>query len=161
VLAERARHIRLVVFDVDGVLTDGRLYFGPQGEALKAFHARDGLGILRLRKAGVEVAILSARRSDLVDVRMADLGVRYVLQGADDKLAGLAQLLEATGVPPAQVAYMGDDVNDLPCLEQVGLAACPSDALPALRVRADFVAVERGGEGAARELADLVLEARR
>jgi len=159
-LAERARAVRLVVFDVDGVLTDGSIVFGPSGEALKAFHARDGMGMVLLRRAGFEVAILSARRTPIVDARMRDLGVALVDQGGQDKTEGLARLLATTGATGAQTAYMGDDVNDLPVFGRVGLSACPADAMAAVRAQADFVAAAAGGRGAARELCDLVLGAR-
>jgi 3-deoxy-D-manno-octulosonate 8-phosphate phosphatase (KDO 8-P phosphatase) len=156
---ERARRVRLVVFDVDGVLTDGTLTYGPQGEALKTFSVHDGHGIVLLRLAGLVPAILSARDSEIVRTRMRELGVSHVLQGERDKRAGLARLLAATGCGAGEVAYIGDDVNDLPVLLEVGLGAAPSDAVPEVLARAHFVSSRPGGRGAARELCELVLKA--
>ena len=127
----RAARIRLMVLDVDGVLTDGRLYFGPQGEALKAFDVRDGHGIKLLMAGGIEVAILTARRSDIVTARMRELGVARVLQGQSDKRAALAALLAELGLAAEQCGYMGDDLPDLGALQLAGFAAAPADAAPA------------------------------
>lgn len=158
-LVERARAVRLVVFDVDGVLTDGTLTYGAQGEALKTFHTHDGHGMVLLRLAGIEPAILSARDSEIVRTRMRELGVKHVVQGARDKSAGLDRLLAATGVAEHEVAYIGDDVNDLPVLVRVGLAACPADAAEEVRRKVHLIARRNGGKGAARELCELVLKA--
>jgi 3-deoxy-D-manno-octulosonate 8-phosphate phosphatase (KDO 8-P phosphatase) len=157
-LEARARRIKLVVLDVDGVLTDGSLTYGPSGEALKTFNVRDGHGIVLLRLAGLEAAILSARDSEIVRTRMRELGVRYVLQGQRDKAKGIAILAERTGVSPAEMAFIGDDVNDIPAQALVGLSACPADAAPEVLPRVDFVTQARGGAGAARELCELVLK---
>ncbi len=148
-----------MVFDVDGVLTDGTLTYGPQGEALKTFSVHDGHGIVLLRQAGLTPAILSARDSEIVRTRMRELGVAHVLQGERDKRAGLARLLERTGCTAAEVAYIGDDVNDLPVLAEVGLSAAPADAVAEVRARVHLVSSRPGGKGAARELCELVLEA--
>lgn len=158
-LSERARRIRLVVFDVDGVLTDGLLTYGPMGEATKTFSVHDGHGLVLLRLAGLVTGILSARDSEIVRTRMRELGVRHVLQGWRDKAKGLALLLERTGLDASQIAYMGDDVNDVPVLSQVGLAACPANARPEALAHAHFVATESGGRGAGRALCELVLKA--
>jgi 3-deoxy-D-manno-octulosonate 8-phosphate phosphatase (KDO 8-P phosphatase) len=158
-LESRAKRIRLVVFDVDGVLTDGLLTYGPQGEALKTFSTHDGHGMVLLRLAGIPCAILSARDSEIVRTRMRDLGVPFVLQGQRDKGAGLDRLLALSGRDASEIAYMGDDVNDLPALARVGLPACPCDATPEVRAMAAFEATRPGGRGAARELAELVLKA--
>lgn len=155
---ERARQIRLVIFDVDGVLTDGRLTFGPNGEATKTFDVRDGHGIVMLRLAGLSTAILSARHSDIVRTRMRELGVRHLVLGEYDKPAGLARLLEATGVAAEHAAYIGDDVNDIPVFPLVGLSVAPADAAPEALERADYVTQKPGGRGAARELCELVLK---
>ncbi len=159
-LLVRARRVRLVAFDVDGVLTDGRLTYGPQGEALKTFHTRDGHGMVLLRLAGVPCAVLSARDSEIVRTRMRELGVFLLFQGERDKASGFERLCEAAGVLPDEIAYMGDDVNDIPVLERCGLAACPADAAAEALAHAHFVASQGGGCGAARELCDLVLAAR-
>lgn len=156
----RAARVRLVVLDVDGVLTDGRLYFGSQGEALKAFHVRDGHGVRLLREAGLGVALLSARASAIVERRAAELDIAPVLQGEADKLAGLNRLLQRSGVPADQCAYMGDDWPDLPVMAQVGLAAAVADAAPEVRRVAHWIAPVEGGRGAVRALAEFLLRCR-
>lgn len=156
---ERARDIALLVCDVDGVLTDGRLYIGPQGEAMKAFDVRDGHGVKLLREAGIEVAILTARRSEIVATRARELGVTRVLQGQSDKLAGFTQLLADTGVDAARVAYIGDDWPDLPCLRRARLAATVADACDEAKACAHWIAAAPGGRGAVRQLAEFILRA--
>ena len=155
----RARSIRAVVLDVDGVLTDGRLYYGPQGEALKAFDVRDGHGIKLLMRSGIEVALLTARTSDIVATRARELGLTHVLQGQSDKATGFAALCMRTGWSAGHCAYMGDDWPDLPVLQQVGLAATPADACDEVRAVAHWVANQPGGRGAVRELATFILRA--
>lgn len=157
---QRAAAVRLVVLDVDGVLTDGRLYYGPAGEALKVFDVRDGHGIRMLLAQGIEVAILSARASDIVTRRAAELGIPRVLQGRGDKLAGWRELLRETGVPAAQAAFIGDDLPDLPVLRQAGLAATVADARVEVRAAAHWIAAQPGGRGAVRALAEYILRAR-
>ena len=159
-LAARAARIRLAVFDVDGVFTDGRLLFGPQGEALKQFHVRDGHGIKRLRGAGIAVAVISGRSSAIVAARMAELGVDEVHQGQDDKLPVLQALLARRGVAGDECCYCGDDEPDLAPLRAVGLACAPADAHPAVRAAASVVTSAGGGAGAVREVCDLLLAAR-
>jgi len=159
-LLARARRVKLAVFDVDGVLTDGTLTYGPQGEALKTFSVHDGHGMVLLREQGIVNAILSARDSDVVRARMRDLKVPHVLQGERDKRAGFERLLALTGVTPDEVSYIGDDVNDLPVLDLVGLSACPADAASELRGRVHLVTAKPGGRGAVRELCELILTAR-
>ncbi len=156
-----AARVRLVIFDVDGVLTDGRLYFLPDGRELKVFHVRDGLGIRRLQAAGIEVAVISGRDSPLVVRRMHDLGVTRVYQGHDDKLATFRALLDELGLSAAETAYVGDDVIDLPVMAVAGLAVAVADAHPEVRAAAHRVTALPGGRGAAREVCDLILEARR
>lgn len=155
----RARRVQIVVLDVDGVLTDGSLWYGPEGEALKRFDVRDGHGIVLGNLTGLRTAILSARRSKSVQVRAAELQIDPVVQGDKDKGAGLARLLLAAGVPAERAAYMGDDVNDLAPLLMVGLPACPADAAPEVRRACRFVARARGGAGAVRELYEFILRA--
>ncbi len=155
----RAANVRLLILDVDGVLTDGRLYFGPQGEALKVFDVRDGHGIKLLRAAGIEVAILSSRRSEIVGVRARELGIERVLQGEADKLAGFKRLLADMRLSAAQCAYIGDDWPDLPVLSQVGLAATVADAVPEVRRAAHWIAPAGGGCGAVRQVAEFLLRA--
>jgi 3-deoxy-D-manno-octulosonate 8-phosphate phosphatase (KDO 8-P phosphatase) len=146
----RAARVRLVVLDVDGVLTDGRLYFGPDGEALKVFDVRDGHGVRLLREAGLGVALLSGRASPIVARRASELDIAPVVQGERDKLAGLNRLLAAC-------AYMGDDWPDLPVMAQVGFAAAVADAAPEVRRAAHWIAQADGGRGAVRALAEFLL----
>lgn len=157
--ATRAARIRLMVLDVDGVLTDGRLYFGPQGEALKAFDVRDGHGIKLLMAGGVEVAILTARRSEIVAARMRELGVTRVLQGQSDKRAALAALLAELGLAAEHCGYMGDDLPDLGALRLAGFAAAPADAAPEVLASAHWVAPREGGRAAVRAAAEFILRA--
>ncbi len=157
--AARAARVRLLILDVDGVLTDGRLYFGPQGEALKVFDVRDGHGVKLLRAAGIDVAILSSRRSEIVAVRARELGIERVLQGETDKSVGLQRLLAETRLGPEQCAFIGDDWPDLPVLTRVGFAATLSDAAPEVKARSHWIARAAGGRGAVRELAEFILRA--
>jgi 3-deoxy-D-manno-octulosonate 8-phosphate phosphatase (KDO 8-P phosphatase) len=159
-LEARAR-ISLLVLDVDGVLTDGRLWFGPDGETLKAFHVRDGLGIKRLREAGIEVAVISGRSSTAVARRMAELGVAQVLQGVSDKGRALADLLTRLGRSASETACLVDDTPDLPMMQAVGLPAAVADAHPDVLAAAEHVTALGGGNGAVREFCDWLLDARR
>lgn len=157
---QRAARIKLVVFDVDGVLTDGRLYYGAGGEELKVFHVHDGQGIKRLQKAGVTVAIISGRDSAAVTRRMQDLGIEHVFQGDEDKLPILEKLLKKLSLGPEEVACVGDDLPDLPLLKNVGLGIAVSNAQAVLKSAAHHVTAAHGGLGAAREVCDLILGAR-
>src|SRR6266478_865740 len=156
----RAARVRLVVLDVDGVLTDGRLYMGAGGEALKVFDVRDGHGVRLLREAGLGVALLSSRASAIVERRASELDIDTVLQGERDKLAALERLLAASGVAAAECAYMGDDWPDLPVMARVGFAAAVGDAAPEVRRAAHWIAQADGGRGAVRALAEYVLRCR-
>ena len=156
---QRAGAIRLVALDVDGVLTDGRLYYGAEGEAMKAFDVRDGHGIKLLMKSGIEVALLTARRSSIVATRARELGITHVLQGQSDKAAGFAVLQAHTGIAASACAYMGDDWPDLPVLQQVGFATTVADACEEVRTVAHWIATRSGGQGAVRELATFILRA--
>ena len=158
-LTERAARVRLLVFDVDGVLTDGGLFYGGEGEVMKRFDVKDGHGLVMARLAGLRTAILTARTSSIVEVRGLELGVTSVLQGRKNKLAGFRELLEQLEATPQECAYMGDDVNDLGPLGLAGLSACPADAVPEVRQEVHYVARSRGGHGAARELVELCLRA--
>jgi 3-deoxy-D-manno-octulosonate 8-phosphate phosphatase (KDO 8-P phosphatase) len=158
-LEARAAAVRLVVFDVDGVLTDGGLYYGPRGEALKRFDVRDGQAIVLARQAGLSCAALSARTSEIVESRARELGMDAVRQGSRDKAETLEELLAQLSIRRDACAYMGDDLNDLRAMARVGLSACPSDAALEVRARALFVARQQGGRGAARELIELCLKA--
>ena len=152
-----AEAIRLLVLDVDGVLTDGRLYFGPRGEALKVFHVRDGYGLVQLRSAGVEVAVISGRRSAAVRARCRELGVRHVHQGVSDKLAVLERLCARLHLVPAECACVGDDLPDLPLMRTVALSFAVADAHPQVRRAADVVTRHAGGRGAVREVCERLL----
>jgi 3-deoxy-D-manno-octulosonate 8-phosphate phosphatase (KDO 8-P phosphatase) len=154
------RAIRLLVLDVDGVLTDGRLYYGPRGEALKAFHVHDGHGIVELQRAGVAVAVISGRRSPMVSRRCRELGIRHVFQGAGDKLPVLERLLKRLDLRAAECACVGDDLPDLALIERVGLSFAVADAVPAVRARADRITRARGGRGAVREVCEQLLRGR-
>ncbi|MDD3609094.1 MAG: HAD family hydrolase [Halothiobacillaceae bacterium] len=159
-ILERASRIKLVIFDVDGVLTDGRLYFDDEGREYKAFHSRDGHGMKLLQQAGVPIAIITGRSSDIVRHRMAGLGITHVYQGREDKLGAYLELCDSLSIAPEETACMGDDVLDLPMLTRAGLAATVNDAPAFIKRHAHWVAASKGGQGAARELCELILEAR-
>lgn len=154
----RAADIRLLVLDVDGVLTDGRLYFTARGEEMKVFHVRDGAGIVQLLRAGVQIAVISGRHSAAVDKRAHELGIPWIKQGVHDKLAALQELLETLNLGPQAVACVGDDTPDLPLLEQARLGIAVADAHPAVRQAAHYVTQAPGGLGAVREACDLLLQ---
>jgi 3-deoxy-D-manno-octulosonate 8-phosphate phosphatase (KDO 8-P phosphatase) len=156
---ERAARLRLMVFDVDGVLTDGRLWYGPRGEELKAFHVRDGHGLKLLAQNGVVAALLTGRRSKALTVRAAELGLRHVLQGVEDKRQAFDQLLAELGVEHSAAGYMGDDLPDLPVLGRCGFACAPPGAHELALRRAHYVADAPAGGGAAREVCEYVLGA--
>jgi 3-deoxy-D-manno-octulosonate 8-phosphate phosphatase (KDO 8-P phosphatase) len=156
-LGDRAKRIRLAAFDVDGVLTDGTLYFGENGEELKAFSVRDGHGLKMLQAGGVRLAIITSRSSGSVEARARGLGVDFVYQGIADKLATFSALLARLGIEAADAAYMGDDVIDLPVLRRCGLAVTVPEAPALVRRHAHYVTRAAGGRGAARELCELIL----
>jgi 3-deoxy-D-manno-octulosonate 8-phosphate phosphatase (KDO 8-P phosphatase) len=159
--AERASRVRLMLFDVDGVLTDGRLWYGPAGEALKSFHVLDGHGIKMLQQSGTAVALLSGRASPAVAARAAELGIAHVLQGIDDKQAAFEALAARLGVPAQETGFMGDEVVDLPVLRRCGFACAPAQAHELVRAHAHYVTQAQGGGGAAREACEFVLRAQR
>jgi 3-deoxy-D-manno-octulosonate 8-phosphate phosphatase (KDO 8-P phosphatase) len=157
---DAAAEIRLVIFDVDGVFTNGLLYLSDDGTETKTFNVKDGHGVKLLMRAGVEVAIISGRRSAAVDRRMEELGVRHVFQGIRDKLAVFRDLIGRLGIEPAEVAYLGDDLPDLDVMRVVGLPAATGDAHPDLLPHAVWTSARPGGHGAVREFCDLLLAAR-
>lgn len=159
-LLERAACVRGLVLDVDGVLTDGRLYFDNQGNELKAFYTRDGLGLRALQSQGVLIALITGRRSELVARRAENLGIEHVYQGRNDKLNAFNELVDATGLDPAETCYAGDDWVDIPVLERVGLAVTVPEADAVVRQRVHWITTRPGGHGAVREICDLVLAAR-
>jgi len=152
--------IALVAFDVDGVFTDGRFYLSDDGIETKAFHTQDGYGIRQLIKAGVAVAVISGRRSDAVEKRMAELDVRHVLLGCKDKVAAMNELAAKLDIAITTCAYVGDDMPDLPLLEHVGFSVAVANAVPVLQEKCDYVTRKPGGSGAVREVCDLVIAAR-
>jgi 3-deoxy-D-manno-octulosonate 8-phosphate phosphatase (KDO 8-P phosphatase) len=156
-LAQRCAAVELLVMDVDGVLTDGRIVYSDRGEELKAFHVRDGSGIKLWLRQGKRAALLTGRKSPIVERRAAELGISAVIQGADDKLPAFEALLRDQGVTAAQTAYVGDDLPDVPALLRSGLAAAVADACAEARAAAHYVAQAPGGQGAVREVIELVL----
>jgi 3-deoxy-D-manno-octulosonate 8-phosphate phosphatase (KDO 8-P phosphatase) len=153
--------VRLMILDVDGVLTDGRLYYGPKGEMLKAFHVRDGHGIKQVAAAGITVAIISGRKSAAVLRRAKELGIRHVTQGAADKLAALRKLANARGVSLDECLCVGDDTPDAPILAAAGVGIAVADAHEDALAVADLVTTRAGGQGAVREVCDWLLAARK
>ena len=156
---ERAGNIRVAVFDVDGILTDGRLYYTDGGEEIKAFNVQDGHGIKMLRESGVAVAIITSRTSRVVEKRARDLGIEFLFQGVADKLHTMNDLLQRLNIDMQAASYMGDDVFDLPVLRRCGLAASVPEAPAIVRKHAHYVTRLPGGRGAVREFAELVMQA--
>lgn len=156
---ERARRIAVVAFDVDGTLTDGRIHIGPEGEAMKSFCVRDGLGISLLRRAGLRCALITARQSAIVERRAAELGIADVMQGVGHKAEALERLARQAGVMTDRIAYMGDDWPDLPALLRAGLAAAPAGAPPEILQRVHWVSQRPAGAGAVRDFAEFLLRA--
>ncbi len=155
----RAAQVRLAVFDVDGVLTDGRLILGDDGQEYKAFHSRDGHGLRMLQDSGIAVAIVTGRVSHVVEKRAAELGIAHLYQGRRDKLPALRELLDTVQLGPDAVAYVGDDVVDLPVMVRVGLAVAVGDAHSHVKRHAHWVTRSHGGRGAAREVCELLMQA--
>ncbi|MEE2729259.1 MAG: HAD-IIIA family hydrolase [Pseudomonadota bacterium] len=158
-LHSKAHNIRLVAFDIDGIMTDGRLYFTSLGDEIKAFNVKDGLGLNLLRKSGVEVAIITGRTSELVSRRARDLKIDKLVQGREDKKIALEELMQRENLTADQIAYMGDDLPDLPAIRYAGLGVTVADALPIVKQHADFITEAKGGEGAVREFCDWLLQA--
>jgi len=156
---EKAKKLKLLILDVDGVLTDGKLFFDNEGNEYKSFHARDGHGIKLLRQTGVEVAVISGRKSSSVALRMKNLGIEHVYQGHENKRAAFIELIEKIGITPEQAAHVGDDLLDLPIMMRVGLAIAVSDANFAVKQRADWCTTLPGGHGAVREVCDFIMQA--
>lgn len=152
--------IKLVAFDVDGVFTDGRFYLSNDGVETKAFNTQDGFGIRQLLNAGIEVAVISGRSSAAVEIRMAELGIQHVIQGCGDKVAALESIIAPLGISKTECAYVGDDIPDLPLLNDVGVSIAVANAVSALQQQCDFATVAAGGAGAVREVSELVLGAK-
>lgn len=155
----RAARIKLIIFDVDGVLTDGSLYLTDEGHEFKAFFSRDGHGMKMLQETGVALAVITGRTSPTVAHRMASLGIEHVFQGRREKLPAFEQLVEKLGVDPIEVAYVGDDVVDLPVMTKVGLAVAVQDAHALVKKHAHWHTPSNGGRGAARDVCELIMEA--
>lgn len=153
----RSKAIKLLICDVDGVFSDGRIYLGNNGEELKAFHTRDGYGIKALRHAGIEVAVITGRRSAIVEQRMTSLTVKYVYQGQENKMSAFHELLQLLQLSADEVAYIGDDLADWQVMQHCGLAVAVKDAHPYLGKHAHYITQLPGGFGAVRELCDLLL----
>ncbi|WP_076415882.1 3-deoxy-manno-octulosonate-8-phosphatase KdsC [Shewanella sp. UCD-KL12] len=154
---QKAKQIKLLICDVDGVFSDGLVYMSNAGEELKTFHTRDGYGVRSLLTSDLPVAIITGRKSQIVEDRMTALGITHIYQGVDNKLVPYQELLKLYNVTPEEVAYIGDDIVDLPVMKEVGLAVCVADGHPYVKQHADFVTTIRGGHGALRELTDLLL----
>lgn len=159
-ILEKASRIKLVIFDVDGVLTDGRLFYGDDGQEYKAFHSRDGHGMKMLQNSGVEIGIITGRKSEVVTHRMANLGIQHVYQGKQEKLPAFEELISKLQVNADEVAYVGDDVVDLPIMLRVGLAIAVADAHHLVVKHAHWQTAHGGGAGAARDVCELIMEAR-
>ncbi len=156
----KAKAIRILLLDVDGVLTDGSLIYSHEGKESKAFNTQDGFGLRLLQEAGVEIGIITARQSDAVSKRSKDLKIRYVFQGSNDKKTAYKEILKQSGCKPFEIAYMGDDWLDLVLLKQVGFAAAPANGVPAVQKLAHYTTRQSGGKGAVREVCELILEAK-
>ncbi len=157
-ILEKTKHIKLVIFDVDGVLTDGRIIIGDDGEEYKAFHSRDGHGMRLLQYTGVEIAIITGRTSRVVEHRMTNLGIHYVYQGQQVKLPAFQELLAQLDLAPEQCAYVGDDWVDLAIMRRVGLAIAVQDAAELVKKHAHWITPSKGGQGAARDVCELIME---
>lgn len=158
-IQQKLAAIRLLLLDVDGVMTDGRIVYDQQGNEFKAFDVKDGHGLKMLQRAGIEVGIITGRCSEIVSRRADELGIKILYQGAKVKLDPYLEICAATGLGDEQIAYMGDDLIDLPILRRVGFSATVADALPQLLESVDYVTTRRGGRGAVREVCDLLLKA--
>ena len=158
-IQEKARQIKLVIFDVDGVLTDGSLYLGDDGQEYKAFNSRDGHGMKMLQAAGVEIGIITGRSSEVVRIRMESLGIKHVYQGKQEKLPAYLELRDKLNLTDEQVAYVGDDVVDLPIMRRVGLAVAVNDAHPFVLKHAHWQTPHPGGRSAGRDVCELLMDA--
>lgn len=159
-LLKRAKSLKALIFDVDGVLTDGKIIYSSTGEELKEFHVRDGLIISHLKKSGLIVGIISGRESQAVSRRSVELKLDFCHQGIDDKGWALAQIMKHHGLKSNQVAYIGDDINDLPAFQSAGIKICPADAPEYLKKLMDWTTLAKGGKGVVREAADMILFAK-
>ncbi|MBD1565414.1 3-deoxy-manno-octulosonate-8-phosphatase KdsC [Vibrio sp. S12_S33] len=155
-----AKQIKLLICDVDGVFSDGLVYMGNQGEELKTFHTRDGYGVKSLMNAGIEIAIITGRQSQIVENRMTALGIKLIYQGQDDKVKAYQDICQKLNISPEYTGYIGDDLIDWPVMEKVALKVCVADGHPLLLQKANYITTIKGGHGAVREVCDLILQAR-
>ncbi len=158
-IEQKAKQLKLLILDVDGVLTDGRLFFDKNGDEYKCFHARDGHGIKLLQQTGVKIAVISGRKSQSVALRMKNLGIEHVYQGHENKIAAFNEIIQSVGVKPEQAAHMGDDLLDLPIMVRVGLSIAVNDANQSVKDYADWCTQTPGGLGAVREVCDFIMQA--
>ena len=156
-MMQKAKNIKLLICDVDGVLTDGGLYFDQRGDEFKRFNVQDGYGLKLAMSFGIEVGVISARKSPVVEYRLKDLGIKHYYQGQHDKKVGLLDLLKKLDVNLMQTAYIGDDIIDLPIMTQVGLSIAVSNSVDSIKIYADYITKMEGGNGAVREVCDLLL----
>lgn len=156
-ISQKASKIKLLILDVDGVLTDGKIWMTADGKEAKSFHIHDGLGIKQLQAAGIKIAIISGRSCPIVSSRMKELGVEHVYQGQDSKTIVLEKLMRQLNLPSEAIAYVGDDLIDLPIMERVGFSVAVANAVIAVKQRADWQTMNVGGQGAVREVCDLIL----
>ncbi|MBW8189471.1 3-deoxy-manno-octulosonate-8-phosphatase KdsC [Neiella marina] len=157
-LANQLQQVRLLICDVDGVFSDGRIYMGNAGEELKTFHTRDGYGVKALQATGVALAVITGRQSNIVEQRMTALGIEWLYQGCDDKLTAFQDILNKSGLTADQCAYVGDDLIDWPVMEQCAVGVCVADGHPWLRQQANWVTQTHGGAGAVREVCDTIMQ---
>ncbi len=157
-MAKKLRLIRMVLLDVDGVLTDGGIYYSATGAEMKRFNAHDGYGVVRAHEHGLTVGIISGRQTPVVEIRAKEMGIVDVMQGASDKVAAMEELRQRHGVELNEIAFIGDDLFDLPLLNAVGFSAAPANALQEVRKAVDYVTRATGGNGAVRELLDLIIQ---
>lgn len=156
-ISEKAKEIRALVLDVDGVFTDGTFYLAPNGDELKCFHTQDGVGLKQLQKIGIIIAIITGRKSETVSHRMRELGIDHIYQGIKNKMEAYTQFATAQNLKDSQIAYMGDDLPDLPLIECVGLGIAPANAVAAVKAKATWVTQRRGGDAAIREVCDFIV----
>lgn len=157
IIINKVRRIKLLILDVDGVLTDGRIWITPDGQEAKFFHTHDGLGIKLLQKAGINVAVISGRSSPVVNLRMKELGIDHIYQGQTSKITAFEELINHFNLTAEAIAYMGDDIIDLPVMKQVGLSIAVANAVSDVKSQADWLTQKTGGQGAVREVCDLIL----
>ncbi len=157
-LMQKAETVKLLILDVDGVLSDNKLIYGDDGMEYKAFFTRDGHGMVMLQKSGIDIGIITGRKSPLTTKRMQDLKVKHVYQGVPDKLPTFLKLVEELGLDFSEIAYVGDDILDLPILTRVGLSVCPADADKEVPPYVDYVSQFNGGQGCVREVCELILK---